>query len=120
MDIQKQIDLINSLDLGERINHLEDLFIAISKFDNSNKDNDLLGVNIIDCLNGIRSWRFIESDTDMKLLDISLVIARKLVDKKNNLIVLLEDAVYYSNYYPERFNKSKLEKEIAEITNSKV
>ena len=119
MNIQKQIEIINSLEVNERINHINDLLIMVSKFETLINDNEIQGLSILDCLSNIRASRFVESDMDIKLLDGSLIIARNLKNHKKRLLELLNDAIYYSNYYPEKYNKSELKKEIAKIESSK-
>lgn len=118
MDIQKKIDSINALKLDNRIEHIEELLEFASKFKNLNNNNETLGLKVINCLQGIRSSRFIDSDMDLKLLDASLTIARNLNTHKKLLIGLINDAIYYSNYYPKKYNKSDLEKELKTISSS--
>ncbi len=114
MEIQKKIDYINSLDLYKRMELLEDLLEIASEFENSKIENDKLGYNLVSCLIGMRS-AFDESDIDIKLLDHALKIARKSLKKTKLLKGLLISALYYSNYYPEKYNKESLEREIAQI-----
>ncbi|MGB4774054.1 MAG: hypothetical protein WBP45_02680 [Daejeonella sp.] len=115
MDIQKQIDTINSVKLDERISFWEDLIFMADEYLNSINQDETLALNIINCIGGIRTSRFIESDIDIKLLDASLRIARKLVKHKKILKDILKDILYYSNYYPEKYNKELLEQEIKNI-----
>jgi len=118
MDFKKKIAFINSLKLDERIEYVDELLDLVSKFENINTKTITLGLNIVDCLQGIRTSRFIESDTDIKLLEASLKITRSLKSQKKLLKGLLNDAIYYSGYYPKKYNKSELEKELAEIESS--
>lgn len=64
-------------------------------------------------MNYPRSSRFIESD--IRLLETSLQIARKLKSKRKILKEILNDILYYSNFYPEKYNKIELEKEINQL-----
>ncbi|MEO6303050.1 MAG: hypothetical protein ABIP51_07740 [Bacteroidia bacterium] len=114
MNIQEQIDNINSLELDKRINFITDL-INISNSYILGDGNHSLGLNIINCLSSLRTSRFIESDTDIKLLDISLRIARKLKGESDILKGILNDLMYYSNFYPEKYNKETLQNEIDRI-----
>ena len=113
--LQNKIDFINALNLDERINHWQDLILLSNKYLNSENINDSLSLKIINCFNGIRISRFIDSDIDIKLLDISLLVARKLENQNIILKGILNDILYYSNYYPEKYNKLGLEKEIKKL-----
>ncbi|WOC40021.1 hypothetical protein [Polaribacter sp. HL-MS24] len=119
MNIQKQLETINSLEINERINYINDILTIVYKFENLNNDNELQGLSILDCLKEIRLSRFVESDMDLRLLDGALIIARSLKNHNKRLLELLNDAIYYSNYYPEKYNKSELKKEIAKIESFK-
>lgn len=48
----------------------------------------------------------------MKLLDFSLLIARKLKGEDKILKGILNDILYYSNFYPEKYDKEALQKEV--------
>lgn len=116
--LNEKIDLINSADLNERINYLDDLIDIINQFTfYQEKDCHTLGSRIIDCITGLRSSRFIESDTDMKLLDASLIIAKKINIDKRILKQLLSEQLYYSNFIIERYNKIEIEKAIEQLEN---
>lgn len=54
---------------------------------------------------------------DIEILNISLLIARKLKSERKVLKLILNDIIYYSNYYPEKYNKIELEKELKELEN---
>lgn len=114
MEIQEKIDYINSLDLYKRMALSEDLLAIVDDYQNSKIQNDKLAYNIVSCLVGMRS-AFEESDMDLKLLDPALKIARKSLKKTELLRGLLNSALCYSNYYPKKYNKEELEKEISEI-----
>lgn len=82
---------------------------------NSNNLEDNLSIDIITCIDQIRSSRFIESDLDIKLLELSLKIARKLKSNKIILKEIISNILYYANYYPEKFDKMELEKEMTQL-----
>lgn len=116
MDFQKQIDTINSTNRSERILQIPIILDLAKLYLNSGIDNDKLSLNFIDCINEIRQLRFIESDSDMNLLDVALLIARKMKNNQNLLENLLNDALYYSNYFPDKYNRLYLENEIKLIS----
>lgn len=109
MNIQEQIDSINSLELDKRINFITDLITISNNYLLLKDGEDSLGLSIINCIASIRTSRFIESDTDVKLIDISLLIARKLKGESKILKGILNDLIYYSNFYPEKYNRESLQ-----------
>lgn len=115
MDILDKINLINTLALDKRINAWEDLVDLASFFLNSRSQDISIANKIIECARGVRSSKFIDTDIDIKLLNISLEIAHKLKVNPTLLKGLLADALYYSNYFPDKYNKIELEKEIQKI-----
>lgn len=115
MNIEDKINYINSLKLDERISHWEDLILLANEYLSSKYIEDKLSLNFINCISGIRSSRFMESDIDVRLLEISLQIARKIKSNRNILKGILNDILYYSNFYPEKYNKIELEKEINQL-----
>lgn len=119
MDIREQIKKINSLQLSDRTSHLDDLLKSISDFGNTDNFSEELGLDIINCLGGMRSWGHIDSDLDMKILDVSLSVARKYKIPKRLLEGLLKSALYYSTYYPNRYNVVELEEELSRINKTK-
>ena len=115
MNTEDKINRINSLKLDERMSHLEDLILLSNDYLSSQNIEDEMSLNFINCLNGLRSSRFIESENDIRLLDVSLRIARKLKSNKMILKAILIDILYYSSFYPEKYNRTELEKEINKI-----
>lgn len=118
MDIQEKIDYVNSLKLDERINHWQDLVLLANDYLSSGNIDDKQNLEFINCISGLRTSRFIQSDIDMELLDISLLIARNFKSQRKILKGILNDILYYSNYYPEKYNKIELEKEINQLNNT--
>jgi len=116
MTIQEKINFINSLKLDDRISHRQDLILLAQNYLGSEKINETQSIELFNCLSSIRTSRFVDSDIDMELLDISLLVARKLQNHNNILKGILNDILYYSNYYPEKYNKEELEKEIKQLT----
>lgn len=112
MNIQEQIDKINSFELDKRLSLISDLIAISNNYLSLKEVNNSLGINIISCLSSIRTYRFIESEIDMKLLDFSLLIARKLKGEDKILKGILNDILYYSNFYPEKYDKEALQKEV--------
>jgi hypothetical protein len=112
MSIQGKFDYINSLKPDERINHWQELALLANDYLSSENIDDKQNLAFINCIGGLRTSRFIESDIDMELLDISLLIARKLKNQRGIVKGILNDILYYSNFYPEKYNKDELEKEI--------
>jgi len=119
MDIREQIKRINSLQLSDRTSHLDALLQAISDFRNTDNTSEALGLEIINCLGGMRTWGHIDSDVDMKILDAALSVARKFNVPKRMLEGLLKSALYYSTYYPNRYNSAELEAELSRINKTK-
>jgi hypothetical protein len=117
MNIQERIDFINSLKLDTRVSYLREVVSFAKDFLNTKEEiNKILGENILYCLNGIRSSRFIDSDVDMELLDLCLAIAKKLSNQKKIMLSILKDILYYSSDYPDRYNKLEIEKEIQQLS----
>jgi len=110
--MQEKINFINSLKLDERISYRQDLILLAQNYLVSETISESQSIELINCLNNIRTSRFVDSDIDMELLDISLLIARKLQHHNNILKGILNDILYYSNYYPKKYNKEELEVEI--------
>ena len=115
MNTEDKINYINSLALDKRISQWEDLILLSNDYLNSQNIEDKLSLNFINCLSGLRSSRFIESDIDIRLLETALQIARKLKGNRKILKGILNDILYYSNFYPEKYNKIELEREINQL-----
>lgn len=115
MKIKEKIEFINSIKIDERVAYWEELGTMSIEYLHTNKRDENLILEIINCLNGIRSSRFMESNVEVKILDVLLVLARTLKEQKQMLINILTDVIYYSNYYPERYNKVALDEELKEL-----
>jgi hypothetical protein len=115
MNILDKIELINSQGLDKRINAWKDLCDLASFFLTSKSQDITIAYKIIECAKGIRSSRFIDSDIDITFLNISLEIAYKFNVNPKLLKELLINALYYSNYFPDKYNKIEIEKEIQKI-----
>jgi hypothetical protein len=116
MEIELLLDKINSFELDQRVSYVNDLIKIASSFIEA-CDHDVnvsLGLKILNCIEGIRSSRFVESDIDLELIEISIKIARKIKDNKS-LKSLLKSLLYYSNYFPGKYVKSEIENELKEL-----
>jgi hypothetical protein len=112
MDIKKKIDQINSLKLNDRLAVWQDLLVMAKEFANLETKDDILGVELVNCINDVRSARFIESDVDMILLDVVFLIASELQGNKEIMKSTLLAMIYYANFYPEKYEKIQLENKI--------
>ncbi|WP_320053026.1 hypothetical protein [uncultured Acetobacteroides sp.] len=115
MNIREKIDYVNSLKLDERINYWQDLILLANEYLSLGNIDEQQSLDFIDCFRGLRTSRFIQSDIDMILLDTSLLIARKLKSNRKILKGILDDILYYSDFYPEKYNRDELENEINEL-----
>ena len=113
--MKEKIDFINSLTLDERIKYWQDLIMLANQYLKSENITDDQSLSLINCINGLRTSRFIQTEIDLELLDASLPIARILNNQKTVLKGILNDILYYSNFYPEKYNKDELEKELNEL-----
>jgi len=100
--------------LTQRISFYNELVEIVDIYVNSSKINKGLSNEIFNCIQGMRTSRFIDSDLDIVLLDKALLIARLDLSNKEILSVL-KGMLYYSKFNPENYNTNKLEKEIKKI-----
>ncbi len=114
MDLQKVIEEINQLVLDTRASRIEELIDVSNYYIANGSENRDLALDIIDCINGMRQSRFIETNDELVLLNASLEIARSINDKQK-VLNYLKELVYYADYYPDKYNKGSLEEEIKEI-----
>jgi len=112
------IKIINSKDNYAKLNYVNELVQISDLYIKSNSNNLTYSTKILDCIQQIRTIRFIEdTGQDHVLLKRLLLIIKHKVHDKTKLYVLsqLKSALYYSNYYPKEFNKAKIEKSIKKI-----
>ncbi|HOZ13624.1 MAG TPA: hypothetical protein PLH91_00080 [Tenuifilaceae bacterium] len=114
MNLQKVIEEINQLELNARISRINELLEVSNYYVANNPENRTLAYDIIDCINGMRQSRFIETREELDLIKVSLEISRLLDDKKKMLTYLV-DLSYYADYYPDKYNKQSLDEEIEKI-----
>ncbi len=114
MNLQKVIEDINQLALDIRISRINELLEVSNYYIANNPENGTLACDIIDCINGMRQSRFIETNDELLLINASLEIARLLDDKKK-MLIYLKELIYYADYYPNKYNKERLEEEIKQI-----
>lgn len=119
MEIIDRIKLINSFALDKRVQYASELISITNQILKEDPNNIELAENILSCMSGLRTSRFIESDVDIQLLDVSNSLIRTFKLGNQYLSKILKDQLYYSNYYPEKYNKQEIEIEIAAITNQK-
>ena len=117
MNIEETLNKIKLTKFENRIELLEDLIAAVNLYKYHETKEDALALRILDCISEMRSSKFIDTPNDLLLLDASIEIANSLSKKKAILIPLLKDAIYYSNYYPETYDKKKLESYLNNIQN---
>ncbi|WP_317898812.1 hypothetical protein [Aurantibacillus circumpalustris] len=110
MNIQEKLDKINSTNLVSRINLLKELIELINYYKNLELKEEKLTTEILDSISGMRSSRFIETQDDLVLLDAAIEFTSLLPENKSNLKLLLKNALYYSNYYPENTIRHDLKK----------
>lgn len=112
-----KIDHINSLPYNERVNYVNVLIDLVNEYLINNSKDEPLGVKLVKCIVGVRASELINSEVDMKLIDASLKIARNFTNNRELLIQLLNSALYYSSFYPVKYNRNELESEIQKLSN---
>jgi hypothetical protein len=65
MKIEERITFINSLDLTKRISYYDELMKIADLYLDSNNNNKELSIKIFECIQGMRTCKFIESDIDL-------------------------------------------------------
>jgi len=117
MNLKQIIEDINHLELDSRKERLNQLLEISNYYISNNLDNSVIAYDILDCIDGMRQSRFIETSEELELINISLKIARAISDKLK-ILSYLKDLIYYTYYYPDKYDKKIIEKEINDIETS--
>jgi hypothetical protein len=125
MKIEERIDSFLAIDYKKQLDSWEELLLIGETFIKTNNPDRELAKKIAEAILHHRSLmgssRAYESafEIDANLLEISIPIARIAYNKTKPIVIFLKSGIYYSDVLPNLFNKIELEKEIAEIENSK-
>ena len=123
MDLEKRIKEFLELNHKNRLDSWKELLLIGEEFVGLKSDNQSLAKVIADAILDHRSLmgssKAYESATeiDLALCEVCTPIDRIAYKNSRLLIEFLKSDLYYSNYYPEKFNKSLLENEIKALQN---